>query len=160
MPKTAADIRVADEVWIATALLHQEHAERADFTVQEIVGRARRENVHGTLRPGVQVHAYSHCVANVPPATGRYRMLFATGKATRRLYRYGDPAHPERRSGKTVPARADIPPDYHHLLDWYATTYSPSRDEDPILSMRGLGEQIWRDEEADAYVARLREGWA
>jgi hypothetical protein len=46
------------------------------------------------------------------------------------------------------------------LLDWYATTYSPARDQDPILSMRGLGKRIWKDEEADAYVARLREGWA
>ena len=30
---------------------------------------------------------------------------------------------------------------------------------DPILSLRGLGKEIWQDEGADAYVKRLREGW-
>ncbi len=30
---------------------------------------------------------------------------------------------------------------------------------DPILSLRGLGKEIWQDEDADAYVKRLREGW-
>ena len=30
---------------------------------------------------------------------------------------------------------------------------------DPILGLRGLGRDIWADEEADAYVRRLREGW-
>ena len=30
---------------------------------------------------------------------------------------------------------------------------------DPILSLRGLGKEIWQDEDADAYVRRLREDW-
>ena len=30
---------------------------------------------------------------------------------------------------------------------------------DPILSLHGLGKEIWADEDADAYVRRLREGW-
>src|ERR1035441_2021789 len=38
-------LKVADEVWIATASLHREHAERKDFTVQEIIARARSENI-------------------------------------------------------------------------------------------------------------------
>lgn len=33
------------------------------------------------------------------------------------------------------------------------------RAEDPILALRGLGREIWRDEDADAYVRRLREEW-
>ena len=87
-------------------------------------------------------------------------MLFATSKTMRRLYRTGDPADPSRRRGKTMPARGDIPARYHHLLDWYTKTYSPVVHRDPILSLRGLGKHIWRDERADAYVRRLREGWA
>src|SRR5438876_3407920 len=118
-------IKVADEVWIATALLHREQPKRADFTVQEIVQRARQERLHPQLRPGVQVHAYRHCVANVPPDSGRYRMVFATSKTMRRLYRTGDPADPSRRRGKTMPARDDIPASCHHLLDWYTKSYSP-----------------------------------
>jgi len=30
---------------------------------------------------------------------------------------------------------------------------------DPILSLRGAGKEIWQDEDADAYVRRLRENW-
>ena len=30
---------------------------------------------------------------------------------------------------------------------------------DPILGLRGLGKEIWADEDANAYVRRLREGW-
>ena len=58
--------KVADEVWIAVALLHRENPKREDFTVTEIVERARREKIAGGLRPGFQVHVYLHCVANRP----------------------------------------------------------------------------------------------
>ena len=30
---------------------------------------------------------------------------------------------------------------------------------DPILALCGLGAWMWADEDADAYVRRLREGW-
>ena len=34
------------------------------------------------------------------------------------------------------------------------------RDEsDPILALRGMGREIWANEDADAYVDRLRSGW-
>ena len=59
-------LKVADEVWIATALLHKENPTRGDFTVAEIIERARAENITGEMRSGVQVHAYLHCVANRP----------------------------------------------------------------------------------------------
>lgn len=153
---------VADEVWIATALLHRQHPERSDFTVGEIVRQAETTKVAGSpLRPGVQVHAYLHCVANKVPNPGRHRMLFETSKGRRRLFRPGDPCHPRRLSGKDVPLADDIPTAYRKLLDWYRNEYAgdAGRDADPILSLRGLGKAIWADEEADAYVDRLREGW-
>ena len=31
--------------------------------------------------------------------------------------------------------------------------------DDPILALRGVGKAIWADEDADAYVERLRSGW-
>ena len=31
--------------------------------------------------------------------------------------------------------------------------------EDPILALRGRGRELWRDEDADAYVRRLRSDW-
>jgi hypothetical protein len=36
---------VADEVWIAAALLHGEHPESLDFSIEEIVERAAAESV-------------------------------------------------------------------------------------------------------------------
>ena len=156
-------IKVADEVWVATALLHRLHPERSDFTVGEIVRQAESVRIaDGPLRPGVQVHAYLHCVANKPPNPGRYRMLFETAKGRRRLFRPGDPCHPRRGSGKEVPHEHEIPVAYLELIDWYRNEYAGDgecRAADPILSLRGLGKEIWADEEADAYVDRLREGW-
>ena len=29
----------------------------------------------------------------------------------------------------------------------------------PLLALYGSGKQLWADEHADEYVARLREGW-
>lgn len=154
---------MADEVWIATALLHRESPRRLDFTVAQIVERARRERLTRELRPGVRVHALLHCVANRPPNPAGYRMLFATGRTTRRLYRPGDPSHPARR-GKTVPHPDAIPPAYRNLLDWYRSRYAaPSggtERADPLLALRGSGKALWADEHADDYVRRLREGWA
>jgi hypothetical protein len=158
-----ASVKVADEVWIATALLHRENPKREDFSVSEIVARARRENISGELRPGVQVHAYLHCVANVPPNPGRYRMLYATSKNTRRLFRESDDFHPQRGAGKVTPRKENIPPQYYSLLDWYQDKFIGKRKSveksDPILELRGLGKEIWVGEEPDEYVSRLRGGW-
>jgi hypothetical protein len=53
----ASTIKVAEEVFIATALLHRENPHRDDFTVNEIVERVAQENIFGEMRPGVRVHA-------------------------------------------------------------------------------------------------------
>jgi len=117
-----ADIKVADEVWIAMALLHREHPERNSFRVREVVDRAAQEGLCKPLRPGVQIHAYLHCVANKRPNAANYRMLYATPDGGRRLYKPGDDVH-EYRGGKTVPDREVIPEKYGALLDWYQEDY-------------------------------------
>lgn len=160
--KGRPELKVADEVWIATALLHREHPDRDDFTVAEIVERARKEGLTPELRPGVYLHANLHCVANRPPNPGRYRMLLETGPNRRRLYRPGDPADEARRGGKITPVRAAIPPRYHALLDWYENDYASrglKPEADPLLALRGSRRELWAAEPADQYVHRLREGW-
>ena len=157
------EIRVADEVWLAAASLHRKHPDREDFTIDEIMTQAESNSTGiAPLRPGVKVHVYLHCVANRPPNPGRYRMLFETTTGRRRLYRSGDPYHPRRTGGKDVPNRHDIPERYRDLLDWYFADYTErpkGESEDPILALRGLGKEIWANEDADDYVHRLREGW-
>ena len=156
-------IKVADEVWVATALLHREHPEREGFTPDEIKKRVERESILGRLRPGIYQHAVQHSVANRPPNPGRYRMLYASGRI-RRLYRPSDTHHPDRAGSKMTPTREDLPAEYHYLLDWYSSEYVRSlvaeAKPDPILKLRGLGRDIWSGEDADQYVRRLREGWA
>ncbi len=157
-------VRIADEVWIATALLQREHPDRGDFAIAEIVARAADENLNGgtSLRPGVRAHVVLHCVAAKPPSPHRYRMLVETSRGRRRLFLPMDRCHPGRRIGKSVPRRQEIPEAYHPLLDWYddlCNRAEPSGTQDPILGLRGLGKELWRGEEADRYVQRLREGW-
>lgn len=159
----AITVKVADQVWVATALLHREHPDREDFAIEEILARAREESKDAALRPGVYVHVVQHCVANRPPNPGRYRMLFESGPGRRRLYRSGDRYDPAREGAKTVPERDEIPEQYEGLLDWYKEWNRDDPEDriknDPLLALYGDGREIWADESADDYVRRLREGW-
>jgi hypothetical protein len=157
------EIKVADEVWIATALLHREHPDEADFAIEDIMQRARKEAGKQPLRPGVYVHVVQHCVANRRPNPGRYRMLYETDPGRRRLFRSGDNYDRAREGAKIIPAREDTPSEYAALLDWYRE-WAQDREKDrikndPLLSLRGSGKKLWADEHADEYVRRLREGW-
>jgi hypothetical protein len=158
-----AEVKVADEVWIATALLHREHPEQTDFAVDEIIERAKREGLSVPFRKGVYVHAIQHCVANRAPNSGRYRMLVETTPGRRRLFRLGDSYDPQREGSKTVPERENLPAEYRSLLDWYRDWNSDSIEtrikNDPLLALYGDGKDLWADEHADEYVRRLREGW-
>jgi hypothetical protein len=156
-------LRLADEVWIITALLHREHPERDDFSVEEIRARAHDERLTESLRPGFNVHVIEHCVANRAPNSGRYRMLIETAKGRRRLFRKGDPYHPAREGSKIVPEPEELSTQYRYLLDWYRDEYSANRaisiENDPILRLRGLGKDIWKGIDPDEYIRQLREGW-
>ena len=162
-PVVEKKLKVADEVWIATALLHREHPEQPDFSIEQIVERAQKEALHQPMRPGVYVHVVQHCVANRPPNPGRYRMIFETSGGRRRLFRKGDSFHPEREGGKITPNRDDLPFGYSGLLNWYdewsSTVGANPKKDDPLLSLRGSGKQLWASEHADDYIRRLREGW-
>jgi hypothetical protein len=156
-------VKVADEVWLATALLHREHPDQIDFEIEEIIQRASTEAGKEPLRPGVYVHVVQHCVANRPPNPGRYRMLVETSPGRRRLFRIGDSYHPAREGSKTTPEMKELPEKYRDLLDWYRGWGQDNVEEriknDPLLALYGDGKDLWADESADDYVRRLREGW-
>jgi hypothetical protein len=144
-------------------LLHRENPSREDFTIGEIVDRAEAEKLSGELRPGVRVHASLHCVANVAPTPGRYRMLYASGDRRRRLLRSGDAVHPER-TGKIWPDPEDVPPQYAELIEWAKQRFGKdgpmqSRWLDGLFQLRGMGRELWQGEDPDEYVRKLREDW-
>ena len=158
---TPAHLKVADQVWIATAQLHRIYPKREDFRVGEIIEQVEREGLSPKGRGSIRVHINQHCVANFPPNTGTYRMLYSTGSNTRRLFREGDACAPGRK-GKILPQRDEIPLRYHVLLDWYVSVYTRKAREhsvDPLVALRGSGKALWSREHADEYVRRLREGW-
>ena len=159
---TKAKLKVADEVWVAIALLHRERPESTDFAVEEILGAAQKE-FGEDLRPGVYVHIIQHCVANRPPSPGRYRMLVETGSGRRRLFRTGDSYDLARAGSKTHPDWDELPGAYRDLIEWYrlwdeAATANRT-DEDPILALVGSGKHLWGNEDPDEYVRSLREDW-
>ena len=164
MPVTGAlEVKVADEVWIAAALLHHEHPGQTDFSIEEIVERAIREKLAQPYRKGVYVHTVQHCVANRTPNSGRYRMLFETAPGRRRLFRTGDSYDPAREGSKMIPERDEIPVQYCVLIDWYKTWSQENLESriksDPLLALFGSGKDLWADEHADEYIRRLRQGW-
>lgn len=186
MPTSVSnEVTCATEVFLATALLHREQPERQDFMIQEIVSRAARENVAGETRSGVSVHASQHCVSNRAPNPAKHRMLFATGKHTRRLFLPGDEVY-EGRTGKIFPDPGEIPARYLPLLEWArkrfeqarrgmgSNKYSGSSNQvhppvyrtesegrwlESLFELDGLGKEHWKGVDPDEFVRKLREGW-
>jgi hypothetical protein len=180
MPASAEkiDISCATEVFLAIALLHHDHPKREDFSISEIVSRAARESMTPELRSGVNVHASQHCVANRPPNPAKHKMLFATGKHTRRLLKAGDEVH-EGRTGKIFPAEDEVPEKYLPLLAWAKKRYEKSGGAsgpaitkassahaqtqqvwlESLFELEGLGKEYWKDVDPDEFVRKLREGW-
>src|SRR5579884_195593 len=116
-------LKVADAIWIATALLQRERGRDADFSISEILERAKSEKLDEADRPGLRAHVAAHAVASLPPNPGKYRMLHATARGRRRLFRSGDCAH-SARTGKTHTNINEIPERYRSLVDWYEHDYN------------------------------------
>jgi hypothetical protein len=117
-------IKVADEVWVATALLHNEKKDRESFRKNEIIDRVAKEDIYGEMRPGIMIHVSLHCRAQKRPNPGNYRMLTEDEEGNLRLFREGDDFHDWRKGGKMVPNYGEIPDEYEYLLDWWRKTYN------------------------------------
>jgi hypothetical protein len=157
----SADLLVADEVFLVVADLHRKNPSAEDFSVQQILQHAESLRLTEHLRPGFAVHVRQHCVANLPPNPGKYRVLFATGKARRRLLGPGDSTSPGR-VGKIFPDPREVPSRYVELIDWAIGRFRDLQSSDSVYrrlsSMIGTGRGIW-SEGADAFVAEQRKDW-
>ena len=163
MVEQATHILLADECWVALALLHRNHPERQSFSAREIGDRFKLEKAFPEVRAGVPAHIYQHNVANVEPSSARYRMFYKLPDRTYRLFRPGDDFHPARK-GKPTPAKEDLPERYHDLLDWYHREYCRDAGQpegtDSLLLLRGVGREMWAAlGGGDAFLAKERSGW-
>jgi hypothetical protein len=170
MTITTSDLLLADRIWIAVALLHQESPGREGFSRDEIRRKLDDSGLAIGTEPGsVNAHLKEHLVANVPPSSSKYRMLFETTPGGKlRLFRPGDftyaTRYQKRKPSKTVPRREEIPQNYWPLLEWYEEwskeTHAPDApinwEDDPLIRLIGSGKHIWADEHADEYVENLR----
>jgi len=166
--RAPGNVLIADRIWIAAALLQKGHPSRSAFSKREILDRLSAEGLAaGVERGTLNAHLDQHLVANLPPSSGKYRMLFETADGNLRLFRPGDLTHPARlqlrKPSKLVPRNQEIPQRYHYLLDWYAKwsrktrlPQAPNYEDDPLIRLIGSGKHIWADEHADEYVENLR----
>ena len=118
------DIKVADEVWIGCALLHKENPQEVAFSNSQVTKRIEQENIYGSIRPGIQVHISTHCVANTPAQPNKCRMLYRLPDGRKRLFKETDDFDGSRQNGKTTPNTEDIPQKYIFLIDWYVGEYN------------------------------------
>lgn len=63
----------------------------------------------------------------------------------------GQPCGPRGTTGKDVPAREALPAPHRELVDWYFAEYAGAHGQadDPVLALRGLGKEVWADEDTD-----------
>ncbi len=122
-------IKINVEVWLAAASLHD--AGLAFFSPSTLVSEIGK--LFGDTRPGVQIHATAHCVANAPLNIATpYNYLWRQDEARYRLWRLGDGVHPTGTGGRTRPDEVEIPAKYLSLYrKWtsgnLATPSAPAR---------------------------------
>ena len=137
-------LKVADEVWISTALLHRKLPDRRDFSVGEIVAQADAERATGApLRPGVQVSRLSALRGQQGSQSGALPHVGRDVEgAPAACSAPGTPATRVVSGARRRRAEDELPPEYRELLSWYRRDYvgdDSRREVDPILALRGAG---------------------
>jgi hypothetical protein len=159
------DLTVADAVWIGTALRQRTAGIKnrdKGFATEDIVDEVVRLRLTKGAYKSIWQHVNQHCVANRKPQPNRSRMLFALGGGVRRLFRESDSSDPGREGAPTHPEWSKLPVEYQDLMKWYEEEWNGAAagaERDPLLALIGSGKDIWKDEHADEYVARLRSDW-
>jgi hypothetical protein len=150
---TAPRLKVADAVWVATALLHYD-SERQYFSREEIAEKTRSLQITAGDYKSIWRHVDHHCVANREPAPNRPRMLYDEGHGRRRLFKDGDTYSIARKGSPTHPLWEELPQQFAHLRDWYEQKWNIN-PHDPLSALEGT----WTFGSAENYLRELREGW-
>jgi hypothetical protein len=155
-----ANLSIADTIWLATALLHEARPHTSGFPHETILRKVAELNP--SLNPrSVSTHLSTHCVASKKANPATLRILTENADGSLRLFRAGDPFHPSRRAGRTVPKPGALPAQYAHLLRQHVSGPSAKLDElpteDPILAITGVGKEMWKKlGGGEAFIRGLR----
>jgi hypothetical protein len=151
-------LKIADAIWVATALLHLGRPAQNAFTIDEIVEKTVSLGLTNAAEKSIRQHVLQHCEALSKPQPNRSRILYATRTTHRRLFRTNDRCHAGREGAPTHPEWSALPPEYDHLRHWYEEVWNVrSQEQDPLLAAIGTGREIWADQHADEYIAELRD---
>jgi hypothetical protein len=112
-----------DEIWAAVALLQLRFPNGA-FTKVKIMQKLGSEGLNEvTDRELLNALLDEGCIADMPPSSGKSRMLCQVSPGRFRLFRPGDLTHPGRvwrgKMSKSLPNWEAIPPQFRFLLGWY-----------------------------------------
>lgn len=153
---------VADTIWVAAKLLERERPDVRGFSKDEIEQKVRQ--IDPSLRAAtVSMHLSAHCLAWKPARPSALRTLSQNPDGSLRLFREGDPYHPDRTRGRTTPKLSALPDEYRNLLeDHGAQGEGESRKadstEDPILALTGVGREMFaRLGGGEEFIRALRE---
>lgn len=158
----SADLTAADAVWIATAMLHERAPQAIGFSPATIRDEVLKNHLTETGATTIYQHAVQHLVATKPKDPNNRKMLSDAGSGLRRLFIPGDPVHPSKQNGPSLPRAENLPPDLLPWLEWYETwsrdvaarhPLAPATDPMEVL------EGTWTFGDADAYLREMREGW-
>lgn len=163
-PKEAKSfgLKAADAVWIATAILHSRTPGEAGFSPAAIRDEVISNHLTDVDEKTIYQHAVQHLVATKPKDPNSKRMLTDVGNGQRRLFVPGDPSHPSKQNGQSLPKLQDLPASLLPWLKWYENWSRSQPSKQPSTSaadpMEAL-EGTWTFGDGDSYLREMREGW-
>ena len=179
-------VKVADAVWVATAMLHESEGIHKSFSKGRISDKVIKE-IDSSKNAGSIEHNISvHCLANRParPMKDNHCKMYRESRGRYRLYRSGeDDRDPSRRGCHVEPDRERLPPEHRKWIEWYHRVYcakkAPSAPDGPDPAgaragraaaglpggarANGQGEHAWREQVGTVDVLALEGGpppWA
>ena len=127
-------VKIADAIWVATAMLHESEGVHASFSKDRICDQVVNE-IDSSKNVGSIMHNISvHCLANRPAKSksDNHCKLYMESKEKYRLYRTGeDDRDPSRRACSVEPDRGRLLPEHHKWIDWYRRVYCGKKAPSP-----------------------------
>ena len=148
--KSINNVPTAVAVWIATATLHQQYGINSEFSNQDILHQAMRQNLTSVNKTTIEMHISSYCIANNKVASERHRKLYRISRGRYRLYRNGDYYNRSRAGGQIEPDITELPEQYKNLLSWYKDVFCSNKDSSQMYDQPVLTHTVHEDMQSDS----------